>query len=118
MLTLTLICLSMNGVFADSSVDVNLNSTQSEIQSINLDDFSVSDSNVISNVILDGSDMGVCEKGNYFEVSLSDLNNKPLTNETIIKSHDGILTFPFIIKNNCLASSLDNPKISESTPFK
>lgn len=89
MLSLTLICLSMNGVFADSSVDVNLNSTQSEMQSINLDDFSVSDSNVISNVILDGSDMGVCEKGDYFEVSLSDLNNKPLTNETIIFNING-----------------------------
>lgn len=89
MLSLTLICLSMNGVFADSSVDVNLNSTQSEMQSVSLDDFSVSDSNVISNVILEGSDMGVCEKGDYFEVSLSDLNNKPLANETIIFNING-----------------------------
>lgn len=90
MLSLTLICLSMNGVFADSSVDVNLNSTQSEMQSVSLDDFSVSDSNVISNVILEGSDMGVCEKGDYFEVSLSDLNNKPLANETIIFNINGV----------------------------
>lgn len=80
----------MNGVFADSSVDVNLNSTQSEMQSVSLDDFSVSDSNVISNVILEGSDMGVCEKGDYFEVSLSDLNNKPLANETIIFNINGV----------------------------